>query len=101
MSAFPDSSVLFNAIKNQVDGGFLYIDPKADSSLLPAMLAINERSRIFVKEARRRGVRFLPTQVLRPLFAEAGLTVGRFYKDARGDDDFLTFPPLSSVQQPT
>ncbi|MFK4706235.1 hypothetical protein ABIC83_003074 [Roseateles asaccharophilus] len=93
MNSFPDSSVLFNAIKDPAyAGGVRYIDPKGDHSLATSIHDIYARSRIFVREARRRGVRFLPSQVLRLLFVKAGLSVGSFYKHVREDDVYLSAP---------
>lgn len=43
------------------------IDPKADPAMLPSIKAMTARGEAFGSECKRRGVRFLPVQVMRPI----------------------------------
>lgn len=58
----------------------VYIDPKADEALVPALQAMMARGEAFQAECMRRRVKFLPKQVMRPVYAQAGLSDGAILK---------------------
>ncbi len=51
------------------DRDLIFIDGKADSATIPAIYRVMRRHDLTKQECARRGVRFLPAQVLRPIFA--------------------------------
>lgn len=54
----------------------VYIDPKADETLVPTLQAMQARGEAFLSECKLRRVKFLPKQVMRPVYARAGLADG-------------------------
>lgn len=71
----------------------VFIDGKADASLAPTIQAMLARGDANMGECQRRKVKFLPNQVVRPIWAGKGLTEGQFLK-SRGTNfllDFLKF----------
>jgi hypothetical protein len=78
-----------NATASLESGNFV-IDPKADPMLVQQLRAMVARGDAYRHECKRRGVTFLPTQVLRPVFANAGIPNGRWLKSRA--EDFLLFP---------
>lgn len=67
-----------------------YIDPKGDPILVEKLQAMMARGDAYRMECKLRGVRFLPRQVMRPVFAKAGLADGPICKLRRPD-----FPVLN------
>lgn len=63
------------------------IDPKADPTAITAMKAMIDRGEAFGVECERRGVKFLPLQVMRPIYMKAGLSVGPMVRPR--SDEFL------------
>ncbi len=56
------------------------ITPKADPALAPALKAMIDRGEAFGAECKRRGVKFLPLQAMRPIYIKEGLSVGAMIK---------------------
>ncbi len=52
------------------------LDPKADPMLAPRLQEMLARGEAYRAECKRRGLRFLPKQVMRPILTESGLGVG-------------------------
>lgn len=52
---------------------FVFIDGKADAQMIPSIQKMLKRRELTKYECVRRGVRFLPKQVMRPIFADNGL----------------------------
>jgi hypothetical protein len=69
---------------------FLFVDGKADAAMAPTLKAMLARGEAYVGECQRRKVKFLPKQVVRPIWAGKGLTDGPLIK-SRGADLFLDF----------
>lgn len=69
----------------------MIIDPKADPALVPALEATIARGETFGNECKRRGAKFLPLQVMRPIYKEAGLPVGPMFKSCTNDFLVLNF----------
>lgn len=65
----------------------MHIDPKADPTMVPTLKAALKRGELRSAELRRRGLKFLPSQVLRALFAKEGLAFGPAIKSH--SEDFL------------
>lgn len=61
----------------------IVIDPKGDPEVLKQLQACLVRGEVVCAECIRRGVRFLPKQILRALFAKAGLQDGLTAKPRR------------------
>ncbi|MBQ0917031.1 hypothetical protein KBW71_01120 [Hydrogenophaga aromaticivorans] len=51
-------------------------DAKADFTLVPELKEMMSRGEAFRDECRRRGVGFLPEQVMRPVYEKKGLVYG-------------------------
>lgn len=68
----------------------IFIDGKADASLAPAIQAMLARGDAYMGECQRRKVRFLPKQVVRPIWANKGLTDGQYLK-SRGTNFLFDF----------
>ena len=51
----------------------VYIDPKADEALVPTLQAMLARGEAYQSECKHRRVKFLPKQVMRPVYARASL----------------------------
>lgn len=64
---------------------FTYDDAKADRAMTQKMGDMLVRGRIYSEECRRRGVKFLPKQVVRQLFAKTGIPDGVMF-GARASD---------------
>jgi len=64
-----------------------YVDPKADSAFAPTLQAMIARGEVFKAECHRRRRRFLPRQVMRPVWLKAGLVDGVMLR-SRPDDFF-------------
>ena len=56
-------------------------DPKEDSDLKRKLTQLLRRSQLYVDECERRGVRFLPVQVMRPVFAVDGVANGKYRRN--------------------
>ena len=69
----------------------MIIDPKADPALVPTMQAMVARGEMFGNECKRRGVKFLPTQVMRPIYQKAGLSAGPMVKARSNEFLVLNF----------
>lgn len=68
----------------------IFIDGKADASLAPTIQAMLARGDAYMGECQRRKVKFLPKQVVRPIWASKGLTDGQFLK-SRGTNFLFDF----------
>lgn len=53
--------------------GFMFVDGKTDNRLADQIGAIVRRADLTRAECARRGVKFLPKQVMKPIYAQAGL----------------------------
>ena len=62
---------------------FVFIDGKADASMAPTIRAMLARGEAYMGECQRRKVKFLPKQVVRPIWASKGLTDGPLVKSRR------------------
>jgi len=51
----------------------VYVDLKADPYMFPTALRFVRRHDLTKEECKRRGVRFLPKQVMRPIFENNGV----------------------------
>ena len=61
-----DSALLSRVLK---DGqGFTFVDGKADAEMHPRLMRVVKRRELIKQECIRRQVRFLPAQVMRPIF---------------------------------
>lgn len=69
---------------------FTIIDGKADASLAPTIKDMVARGEAYMQECDRRKVRFLPIQVIRPIWASNGLADGPLLK-SHGTKLFLDF----------
>lgn len=58
----------------------VFIDGKADTELAPTLQAMLVRGETYVGECQRRKVKFLPKQVVRPIWASKGLKDGPLLK---------------------
>lgn len=65
-----------------------YFDPKADRMLTKQIIDMIARGEAYHAECKQRHVKFLPKQVMRPVFAKNGLSEGRILKPR--NMDFLT-----------
>lgn len=72
-----NDEVLSN-VKGCQKGGFF--DPKADPEIKRQMVEQIRRSTLYSNECERRGVRFLPAQVLRAAFRKNGVPDGKYDK---------------------
>lgn len=61
------------------------IDIKEDPSMVPALKDALKRGELRSAELRRRGLKFLPSQVLRKLYANEGLALGPAIKSRHED----------------
>ena len=58
----------------------VFIDGKADAELAPTIQAMLGRGDAYMVECKRRKVKFLPKQVVRPIWASKGLKDGPLLK---------------------
>lgn len=75
-------------------GEVIRFDPKGDPHLISQMLAMSDRGALYSTECSVRGVKFLPKQVMRPVFVREGLGDGPMVKTSVGDFLFLDFKNL-------
>lgn len=78
------------------------LDPKGDAHLGDEFDNMIRRGWLLQAELERRRVRFLPLQVMRPIYAHEGLSPGRVVKSRQSD--FLLFPfaskpPVNGVEE--
>jgi hypothetical protein len=76
---------VFEAVKR--GESMTFIDGKADHAMQGRVSDGLTRGRLYVAECDRRKVRFLPRQVMRPVFAKVGLEHGTLIK--HGPSDFF------------
>jgi hypothetical protein len=95
MNNFNNFSKLFSYeeiaffVSNSSTNVFIFLDRQDDSELVPTLQAMVLRSEAYMGECKRRKVKFLPKQVMRPILAGKGLTEGVLLK-SRGTN-YLTY----------
>lgn len=96
MNPKPGSGMAFKLVEPGVSsqklaellgGEVMVFDPKGDPHLIPQIRAMHVRGSLYSAECHLRGVKFLPKQVMRPVYVREGIGVGPMVK--AGKSDFL------------
>lgn len=87
----PDEMYLSNAALGAHVRTFGTAFRNGDPMLVRQVHAMLARGEAFQAECKRRGVRFLPKQVMRPVYAKAGIAEGKVIRLRL--NDFYAVPP--------